>query len=95
MGLYYNCWLSEDVLLDLIEKHAVSDNIPNKYQLRKAYTTATLQCVNLISCTNSYGIFRREYKCKKEPPKKYFFSLFPLLVFCPLDPSGTKIPLPV
>jgi hypothetical protein len=71
MGLYYNCWISEDVIIQLIEKH--SNSTVTKTMLRKVYSSNVLQCVDMLNSVNSYGVFRRMSRHKQEPKKNYFY----------------------
>ncbi len=71
IGLYYNCWIKEDVILQLLQKHT---NLSlTKTTLRKAYSYAPLQCVDVLKSTNSYGVFRRELRIKTQPKCYYFY----------------------
>jgi hypothetical protein len=71
IGLYCNRWIREDVILQLLQKHT---NLSlTKTTLRKAYSYAPLQCVDMLKSSNSYGVFRRELRIKTQPKLYYFY----------------------
>jgi hypothetical protein len=88
MGLYYNCWISEDVIIQLIEKHC--NSTVTKTMLRKAYSSNVLQCVDMLNSVNSYGVFRRMSRYKKEPIKFYFYLTLSSAGILPIQAQWRK-----
>ncbi len=73
-GKYYNRWISEKVLLLLI--HEISTDYDYGLEtLRQAYGHPALYDVNMLQCTNNFGVYKRSYKAYgKKVAYFYYFT---------------------
>jgi hypothetical protein len=73
-GKYYNRWISENVLLKLIHEISTDYNYGLE-TLRRAYGHPALFDVNMLQCTNNFGVYKRSYRVNgKKVAYFYYFT---------------------